>query len=143
MLTFIPLEKIAEYEKAEGSEINKVKEILAFELTKMIHGETNAIEAQNAARALFGGGGDDSTMPKTEIAKADFGDGMALMDIMLSAKIIPSKGEGRRLVEQGGVSVDGNKITDVNHIVKLSDFNDGQIIIKKGKKVFHKIIIGE
>ncbi len=143
MLTFIPLETISEYEKAEGSEINKVKEILAFELTKMIHGEQNAVEAQNAAKALFGGGGDDSTMPKTEIAKADFGDGMALMDIMLSAKIIPSKGEGRRLVEQGGVSVDGNKITDVNHVVKLSDFIDGQIIIKKGKKVFHKIIIGE
>jgi len=143
MLTFIPLEQIAQYEKAEGSELNEVKKILAHELTKMVHGEDKANEAKAAADALFGGSGDNENMPSTEISKADFADGMGILDIMVTAKLAPSKGEARRLVQQGGVSVDGNKVTDANFMLTTADFNDSQIIIKKGKKVFHKIIIGD
>ncbi len=143
MLTFIPLEQIAEYEKAEGSELNEVKKILAYELTKMVHGDDKANEAKAAADALFGGSGDNENMPSTEISKAEFADGMGVLDIMVAAKLAPSKGEARRLVQQGGVSVDGNKVTDVNMVLTAADFNDGQIIIKKGKKVFHKIVIGD
>lgn len=142
MLTFIPLEQIAEYEKAQGSELNEVKKILAYELTKMVHGEDKANEVKAAADALFGGTGDNENMPSTEIDKATFGEGMGILDIMVAAKLAPSKGEARRLVQQGGVTVDNEKVTDANKVLTADDFKNGQIIIKKGKKVFHKVVIG-
>lgn len=138
LLTFIPMEQINEYAKLEGVELNKVKEILAFELTKMIHGEEEATKAQNAAKALFAGGADNSHMPETVLTDDDFTDGsIMLLDMMVKAGIIKSKGEGRRLITQGGVSVNDEKATDPNMSFTTDDFSN-EIIVKKGKKVFHK-----
>lgn len=138
LLTFVPMEQINEYAKLEGAELNKVKEVLAFELTKMIHGEEEATKAQNAAKALFAGGADNSHMPETVLTDDDFTDGsIMLLDMMVKAGIIKSKGEGRRLITQGGVSVNGEKATDPNMSFTTDDFSN-EIIVKKGKKVFHK-----
>ena len=138
LLTFIPMEQINEYAKLEGAELNKVKEILAFELTKMIHGEEEATKAQNAAKALFAGGADNSHMPETVLTDDDFTDGsIMLLDMMVKDVIIKSKGEGRRLITQGGVSVNDEKATDPNMSFTTDDFSN-EIIVKKGKKVFHK-----
>ena len=138
LLTFIPMEQINEYAKLEGAELNKVKEILAFELTKMIHGEEEATKAQNAAKALFAGGADNSHMPETVLTDDDFTDGsIMLLDMMVKAGIIKSKGEGRRIITQGGVSVNDEKATDPNMSFTTDDFAN-EIIVKKGKKVFHK-----
>ena len=140
MLTFVPLEEIAKYENLEGSELNAAKQLLAFELTKLIHGENEAINAQNAAKALFGGGNDLSNMPSSNITASDFTDGkIGILDLMLKSQLIPSKGEGRRLVIQGGVSIDGQKVSDPAFCITPDSFKEGYIIIKKGKKVFHKI----
>ena len=142
MLTFLPLEQIEEMEKWEGSQLNKAKEILAYELTKMIHGEEEANKAQEGARALFGGGANTDNMPTTEIAEDDLGDdGISILDLLLKCKLIPSKGEGKRLIQQGGVSVDDEKITDMFHKVGKDAFEKGHVIIKKGKKVFHKVTL--
>lgn len=138
LLTFVPMEQINEYAKLEGAELNKVKEVLAFELTKMIHGEEEATKAQNAAKALFAGGADNSHMPETVLTDDDFTDGsIMLLDMMVKAGIIKSKGEGRRLITQGGVSVNDEKATDTNMSFTTDDFAN-EIIVKKGKKVFHK-----
>lgn len=138
LLTFIPMEQINEYAKLEGAELNKVKEVLAFELTKMIHGEEEATKAQNAAKALFAGGADNSHMPETVLTDDDFTDGsIMLLDMMVKAGIIKSKGEGRRLITQGGLSVNDEKATDPNMSFTTDDFAN-EIIVKKGKKVFHK-----
>lgn len=138
LLTFIPMEQINEYAKLEGAELNKVKEVLAFELTKMIHGEEEATKAQNAAKALFAGGADNSHMPETVLTDDDFTDGsIMLLDMMVKAGIIKSKGEGRRLITQGGVSVNDEKATDPNMSFTTDDFSN-EIIVKKGKKVFRK-----
>ncbi len=142
MLTFLPLEEIDKLAELEGSQLNKAKEILAFELTKMIHGEDEANKAQEGARALFGGGADTDNMPTTEIADDDFTDGgIAILDLLLKCKLIPSKGEGKRLIRQGGISVDDAKITDMFHKVTKDAFDKGHVIIKKGKKVFHKVTL--
>ena len=138
LLTFVPMEQINEYAKLEGAELNKVKEVLAFELTKMIHGEEEATKAQNAAKALFAGGADNSHMPETVLTDDDFTDGsIMLLDMMVKAGIIKSKGEGRRLITQGGVSVNDEKATDPKMSFTTDDFSN-EIIVKKGKKVFHK-----
>ena len=142
MLTFLPLEQIEELAKLEGSEINKAKEILAFELTKMIHGEEEANKAQEGARALFSTGANTDNMPTTELSDDDFVDGeIAILDLMIKAKLIPSKGEGKRLIQQGGVSVDDVKITDMFHKIAKDAFDKGQVIIKKGKKIYHKTVL--
>lgn len=141
LLTFIPMEQIREYEKYEGAQLNDIKKILAYEITKMVHGEDEAKKAQSAAEALFGGGADDSNMPSTEVEKEKIEAGMGILDLLVLAKLAPSKGEGRRLVTQGGISIDSSKVTDAAFTVGLDLFKDGQIIIKKGKKVFHKIIL--
>ncbi len=141
LLTFIPMSEINEYAKCEGAELNKVKEVLAFELTKMIHGEDEAQKAQAAAKALFAGGADNSNMPTTKLADDDFTDGeITILDMMLKANMIKSKGEGRRLIDQGGVSVNDEKVNGALSTLKLADF-DKEIIIKKGKKMFHKFTI--
>ncbi len=142
MLTFLPLEEIDKLAELEGSQLNKAKEILAFELTKMIHGEDEANKAQEGARALFGGGADTDNMPTTEISDDDFTDGgIAILDLLIKCKLIPSKGEGKRLIQQGGISVDDAKITDMFHKVTKDAFDKGHVIIKKGKKVFHKVTL--
>ena len=138
LLTFLPLEEIAKYEKLEGAEINKAKEVLAFELTKLVHDEEEAIKAQTAAKALFAGGADNSNMPSTTLTDDDFADGVvSVLDMMIKVGIVKSKGEGRRLIQQGGVAVNDEKVTDVNMTLSASDF-DSDVILRKGKKVFHK-----
>ncbi len=137
MLTFVPLEEIEKMEKWEGAELNRAKEILAFEVTKMVHGEEEALKAEAAAKALFKGGA-SADIPKAEITEEIFADGKAgLLDIMVAAKLAPSKGEARRLVIQGGVSVNGEKVTDANVRFEKEAFAD--FVIAKGKKVFMKI----
>ena len=142
MLTFLPLEKIDELSKLEGSEINKAKEILAHELTELIHGKEEADKAQEAARALFGNKADTNNMPSTNLASEDFTDDeIAILDLLKKCSLIPSNKEGRRLIEQGGISVDDEKVTDVYAKINKQSFEKGYVIIKKGKKVFHKAIL--
>ena len=142
MLTFLPLEQIDEMDKWEGSELNKAKEILAYELTALVHGTEEAEKAQAAARAIFTGAGNADNMPSTTLAAEDFSeDGLNIIDAMVKAGLVSSRGEARRLIEQGGVSVDDVKITAPAHIITLADFGKGYVIIKKGKKVFHKFVV--
>ena len=146
MLTFIPVEDIEAMEetfKASGNaaDVNAAKTTLAYELTKMVHGEDEANKAKEAAQSLFANGGNTADMPTTELPKADFETGITILDVMLAAGLIPSKGEGRRLVQQGGVSVNNEKITDPFANIDLSMFENDEIIIKKGKKTYHKIIV--
>ena len=141
MLTFLPLEEIDRMDKWEGSQLNTAKEILAYELTKLVHGEEEAEKAQSAARAIFAGGGDHENMPSTVLSDADFTDGkIGLLDIMVKAGLAASKGEARRLVIQGGVSVNDDKMSDPQQAFSSDEIKDG-MIIKKGKKVFHKITL--
>ena len=142
LLTFLPLEEIEKMESWAGSQLNRAKEILAFELTQMVHGTEEAEKAQASARALFGGGANAENMPTTEITAADLTDGeINILDLMLKVGLIPSKGEGRRLVQQGGVSVDDAKVSDISKAFTAADFEKGHVIIKKGKKVFHKVVL--
>lgn len=142
MLTFLPIEEIETMEAWEGSQLNTAKEILAFELTKLVHGEDESNKAQQAARALFSGKGNTENMPTVELTADDFNDDRVLVsDIMIKAGIAKSKGECRRLIEQGGVSVDDEKVTEPFKSVLKADFDKGYVIIKKGKKVFYKAIL--
>ena len=142
LLTFLPLDEIEKMESWAGSQLNRAKEILAFEHTQMVHGTEEAEKAQASARALFGGGANAENMPTTEITAADLTDGeINILDLMLKAGLIPSKGEGRRLVQQGGVSVDDAKVSDISKTFTAADFEKGHVIIKKGKKVFHKVVL--
>ena len=141
MLTFLPLEEIDELAKLEGSEINKAKEILAYELTELIHGKEEADKAQEAARALFGSKTDTSNMPSTELMAEDFADGgIQILELLSKCGLIPSNKEGRRLIQQGGISVDDVKITEPTAKIAVADFEKGYVIVKKGKKVFHKAV---
>ena len=141
MLTFLPLEQIDEMDKWEGSQLNKAKEILAYELTALVHGEEEANKAQEAAKSIFAGAGNSENMPSTQLSAEDFTDeGINIIDAMIKAGLVASRGEARRLIEQGGVSVDDVKITAPNYVIPVADFEKGYAIIKKGKKVFHKII---
>lgn len=140
LLTFVPMDQIREYEKYEGAQLNEVKKLLAYEITKMVHGEEEAEKAKSATEAIFGAGTDDSNMPSTTVDKAQIEAGIGILDLLVLAKLIPSKGEGRRLITQGGISIDSVKVEDPAMIVTMDLFGDGKIIVKKGKKVFHKII---
>lgn len=140
MLTFIPVEEIAEYAKLEGSAINRAKEKLAYEVTKLIHGQEESDKAQAAAKAIFVSGGASDHMPTTALSAEDFTDGeIGLLDAMVKAGLAKSKGEARRLVEQGGVAVNDEKVTDTFKKLTEDDFKNGEAIIRKGKKVFHKL----
>ena len=143
MLTFLPLEQIDEMDKWEGAQLNTAKEILAFELTKLVHGEVEAQKAQDAAKALFSTGGDRSNMPSTTLAAGDLTDGaIGILDLMLKCGLVPSKKEARRLIEQGGVELDGEKVADVNAVVTAGQLSGEGVTIKKGKKVFHRAMVG-
>ena len=141
LLTFVPIEEIEEMEKhMEGAEFNKAKELLAFELTKMIHGEEEAKKADAAAKAIFGGGADSEDMPTTTLTADDVDENkqIGILTLLVKAGLCPSNGEARRLVQQNGIAVNGEKFTDPKGMVDLSE----QVIIKKGKKVFHKVVLG-
>ena len=142
ILTFLPLEEIEAMAKWEGSQLNKAKEILAFEVTKLIHGEEEAVKAQNAARAIFGGGAHSENMPSTELSDGDFTDGeISVLDLLAKTKLVPSKGEARRLIDQGGISIDDEKVNSVTAKISKSSFEKGFVIIKKGKRGYHKAIL--
>ena len=142
LLTFIPMEQIREIEKWDDSRINEKKMLLAHELTELVHGKEEADKAEATAKALFAGGGDDANMPSTTLNDADIpAEGIGIIDLMSMCGLIPSKGEGRRLVEQGGVSVDGEKIPSFDTKISKEALKAG-VKIKKGKKVFHKAVIG-
>ena len=142
MLTFLPLEQIDEMDKWEGSQLNTAKEILAYELTKLVHGEEEAAKAQEAARALFGGSGDSANMPCTTLCEGDFADGeIDVLTLLVKCGLAPSKAEARRLVQQGGVSVCGEKVGDIAAKWTCKDCCGDGIIIKKGKKVYHKAVM--
>ena len=138
MLTFLPLDEIEKMDNWQGAELNKAKEILAFELTKLVHGEDEALIAQNTAKAIFVNGVNDSNMPQTKINLNE--DEISLADVLVQCNLASSKGEAKRLIQQGGVTIDDKKITDFNYKIKKEELNSG-IVIKKGKKVYHKAII--
>ena len=141
MLTFLPLEQINEMDRWKDEQLNRAKEILAFELTKMVHGEEEAIRAQDASRALFSGAADLNNMPTTEVDAGVVKDGAAgLLDLMVAAGLSASKGEARRLIQQGGVMLDGEKVTDPQLTVSSEQLQKG-IILKKGKKVYQRVIM--
>ena len=137
MITFLPIEEIEEMAKWPGERINEKKEILAFEITKLVHGEEEARKALEAARALFSGEGDDANMPTTEIELENY---IGLLDLLVLTKLAASKGEARRLIDQGGISLNGNKVSDVNLRITKADLAE-PIKIKKGKKAFHKVVL--
>ena len=142
MLTFVPMDEIKRLEGLEGSELNAAKELLAFELTKLVHGEEEANKALEGARALFSSKADTDNMPTTEIEASAFTEGrLSLIDLLCITGLAPSKGEARRLIQQGGISVNDEKITDFKAEFTQADFDKGFAVIKKGKKVFHKAVI--
>ena len=141
MLTFLPLEQIDEMDTWEGEELNRAKEILAFELTKMVHSEAEALKAQQTARALFSGAADQENMPTAEVGPSVLQDGAAgLLDLLVAAGLCSSKGEGRRLVQQGGIALDGEKVEDPQQTVAAERLQQG-VVIKKGKKIYQRVIL--
>lgn len=142
MLTFLPMAEVKRLASLEGAAINEAKEILAYEVTKLVHGEEEAKKALEGARAAFGGGGDADNIPTTEMAAADFeGEGKGLVSLIKELGLVPSNGEGFRTIEQGGLSVNGEKVTNPKQNVTKDMFQDGEILIQKGKKKFHKVVI--
>ena len=137
MLTFIPIEEIEEIAKWDDSRINEKKELLAYELTALVHGKDEADKAREASHALFAGGGDDSNMPTTELAVPD--EGMTVIDLLVACGLAASKGEARRLIQQGGISVDDEKVADIGAVIEKARFAEG-VKIRKGKKIFHKAV---
>lgn len=142
LVTFIPMEQIREYEKLEGQELNKIKCLLAYEVTKMVHGEEAAKQANDAATAIFAGGSNTENMPSAEISKSEIKSGINVLDMLVNVKLCPSKSEARRLVQQNGLSINGEKVSGVDTIINSEYFKDGEMIVKKGKKTFLKLILG-
>ena len=139
MLTFLPLEEIDKMDHWEGAQLNTAKEIRAYELTKLVHGEEEATKAQETARGLFSKGGDTANMPATALTPADLTDGaIGVMELMLRCGLVPSKGEARRLIQQGGVEVAGEKVKEISAAVTADQLAGDGIVLKKGKKVFHR-----
>ena len=140
MLTFLPLEQIDEMDKWEGSQLNRAKEILAYELTALVHGEEEAKKAEESAKALFGAGGDSANMPTSVLTDADFENGsINVLSMLVTTGLCPSRGEARRLVQQGGVTVDDVKVASIDESLARERFEDEGIIVRKGKKVFHRV----
>ena len=141
MLTFLPLEQIDEMDHWEGAQLNQAKEILAFELTKLVHGEEEALKAQEGARALFSGAGDTANMPTVTVTADDFAErDMDIMAVLVKAGLCDSRSDARRAVQQGGVTVDGEKVADIATVYKLDDFSGDGKVVKRGKKKFAKVI---
>ena len=142
MLTFLPLEEIDAMESWEGAQLNQAKEILAFELTKLVHGEEEATKAREASHALFAGGGDSAHMPTVELSAADFADGdMDILALLVKTELAPSRSDARRAVEQGGVSVADEKVTDIKTAYNADFFGADGLVVKRGKKKFVKVVV--
>ncbi|SET49891.1 tyrosyl-tRNA synthetase [Natronincola peptidivorans] len=141
LLTFLPMEEVKELGSLEGAAINKAKDVLAFEVTKIVHGEEEAQKAQEAAKALFSGGKTADTMPTTNILRSRLEEGLDIMTLLVETKLTASKSEGRRLLQQGGISIDDKKVEDINLPITDNMFNEDSLTIKKGKKVYHQVKI--
>lgn len=142
MLTFLPMEEVERLSALEGAEINKAKEILAFEITKLVHGEEEATKALEASRSAFSGGAASADIPTTDMEAGIFGgEGKGLVSLLTELKLAESNGDARRTIEQGGVSVNGEKVTDTRKAIVIDDFDEGTLLIQKGKKKFHKVVI--
>ena len=140
LLTFLPMEEVRRLGALEGAEINKAKEVLAFEITKIVHGEEEAVKAQEAARALFAEGGKSADIPTTVYSKAELDEGKDLITLLVDTKLAKTRSEGRRLILQGGITVNDTKITEFDKKFTTADLNeDGVLLIKKGKKGYHQI----
>jgi len=140
MLTFLPMEEVERLSSLPDAEINKAKEILAFEVTKLVHGEDEAQKALDGARAAFGGGGDLENIPTTKLDTALFaGEGMGIVNLIREIGLVPSNAEGFRTIQQGGLLVKGEKVTDAKMMVAAKDFEEGKLLIQKGKKIFHLV----
>ncbi len=142
MLTFLPLEQIEEMDQWEGSQLNKAKEILAYQLTALVHGEEEARKADAGAKALFAGSGDEAHMPSLALKEEDFTEGaIDLISLLVKAELVKTRSEGRRAIEQGGVSINGEKITDLKHQLTREDLGQEGVLLKRGKKNFKKICL--
>lgn len=139
LLTFLPMDEVRALSALEGSEINKAKEILAFEFTKIVHGSEEAEKALETAKALFSGGSNTENIPTTEMEASEFEEGVLILDLMLKLELVSSKGEGRRLIQQNGVSVNDVVLEDFNRLITKEDFVEGDLMIRKGKKVYHRV----
>lgn len=139
LLTFIPMDEVRKLGALEGAEINRAKEILAFEVTKLVHGEEEATKAEEAAKALFGQGALGGSIPSTDLPRSELAEGMDIITLLVTAELIPSRGEGRRLIQQGGVAINDEKITDINTVITLDFFKEDTLMIKKGKKTYHQV----
>ena len=141
LLTFLPMEEVNALGSLEGSDINKAKEKLAFEVTKIVHGEEEALKADTAAKALFLGGAIGGSIPSTTLDKADFAEGLDLITLLEKTKLVPSRSEARRLITQNGIKLEGTPVTDLNFKVELSHFKEDALMIQKGKKIFHRVCL--
>lgn len=139
LMTFLPMDEVRRLGSLPGNQINEAKKILAFEMTKIIHGEEEAAKAQQAAEALFGSGGDSESIPTTEVTPEQLAEGINILDALVLTELAPSKGEARRLVAQGGITVNNQKIDAIDYVITDKDLEDGKIIIKKGKKSYHRL----
>lgn len=143
LLTFLPMDEVRRLGSLPGEKINEAKRILAFEVTKLVHGEEEALKAQKATEALFGGGGDSESIPTTEVSKELLDKGINIIELLVMTGLAPSKGEGRRLVVQGGIYVEDVKVEAIDYTIGAADLKEGRLIIKKGKKTYHRIKAGE
>ena len=141
LLTYVPMDEVNALTNVEGSAINKAKERLAFEVTKIVHGEEEAQKADTAAKALFLGGAHGGSIPTTEFMPSDFETGIDILTLLQQTKLVPSRSEGRRLVTQNGIKINEQPITDPNAQITMADFKENELMIQKGKKVFHKVVI--
>lgn len=141
LLTFVPMSEIEKMAGWKDARINEAKKILAYEITKIVHGEAEANKAKEAAEALFGQGGSKENIPTVSISRDSFGQGMKIVDLLVSTGLVPSKGEGRRLIQQRGISVNDNRVDSFDLIITESDFSDNEIMVRKGKKTFHRVVL--
>lgn len=139
LLTFLPMDEVRRLGGYKDAKINEAKEVLAFEVTKLVHGEENAKKARDAERALFAKGGSDDDIPTVTMKAGDFSDGINILELYIKAGLIPSKGEGRRLMQQNGIKIKGETVSDFNRMITLDDFEDGKLLLQKGKKSFKQI----
>ena len=141
LLTFLPMDEINRLAQLRDEQINEAKKVLAYEVTKLVHGEDEAMKAKQLAEALFGKGGNTSDLPSTQVTLSELENGINILDLLCRTGLAPSKSEARRLVQQGGISIEGNVVSAIDHMVTRDSFSNGELIIKKGKKTYHKVVI--
>jgi len=141
LLTFLPMDEIAKLAELKNEQINEAKKVLAYEVTKLVHSEEEAAKARQLAEALFGGGGNTSNLPATELTAQEAQAGINILDLLLKTGLVPSKGEGRRLIQQGGIYIEETPVASIDFMVNKDLFNNGELILKKGKKTYHKVVL--